>query len=467
MHTNLPDSHQIKNKHSDPSSDIYKFTYHDRNLKTSIQKKLLLRLVIACLLISIIIASTVFSLEIHRLGRMVNSRASEMAERFNDEVRHLLKGPILKGKKELRDKLKLLSIVGKHNLGIGHIIYAGIYDNAGKPVFIEKDSECPYLDKVEAVMSSFDHQQIKNSRKVYKYKNINGNPHIQLIYPLTNSKKDQVGYIKGLFAVSSKERDEVINRIARTTLEAVGIVVLTTIILYPIITTLIRRLSKLAHNLMEANIETLSVLGGAIAKRDSDTDIHNYRVTIYSVTLAEALGLDHYSIRTLIKGAFLHDVGKIGISDDILLKHGKLMENEFEIMKLHVDHGADIVAGSNWLKDAIDIVGYHHEKFDGSGYPHGLKGNSIPITARIFAVADVFDALTSNRPYKASISFQDAIEMLKDGRGTHFDPFVLDTFMTIAAPLFEKVSNYSEDMLRNDLESFTRKYFLDNKFSGN
>jgi len=435
----------------------------DTSLKISIQKKLFLRLALASTLICIILASSVIFIEFHRLGNLVNSRASEMVNRFNDEVRHLLNQPILTNKEELRNKLKLLSIVAKHNWGVGHIIYAGIYDTEGKPIFVEKDAKCTYIDEAEKLMTFLDHQVLKDARKVYKYKQINRNPHIQLTYPLTNSKWEQVAVIEALFAISPKAKDEVMNRIARIAIEAIGIVLLIMMILYPIITTLIRRQSKLADNLLEANIETLQVLGSAIAKRDSDTDIHNYRVTIYSVTLAEELGLRHSLIRTLIKGAFLHDVGKIGISDKILLKKGKLLKDEFDLMKHHVTHGADIVKRSNWLKDAINVVGYHHEKFDGSGYPHGLKGDSIPIIARIFTIADVFDALTSTRPYKAPIPFKDAIAILDNGlRGTHFDPFLLDTFITIASPLYDKVSSYSENMLRNNLESITRKYFANN-----
>ncbi len=240
---------------------------------------------------------------------------------------------------------------------------------------------------------------------------------------------------------------------------------LTTMILYPIIMMLIRQLSNLADNLLEANIETLRALGSAIAKRDSDTDIHNYRVMIYSVNLAEAFGLVHSLIRTLIKGAFLHDVGKIGISDQILLKPGKLTKYEFEVMKRHVNHGIDIVEGSDWLKDATDVVGYHHEQFAGGGYPYGLKGDFIPITARIFAIADVFDALTSSRPYKDPMPFEKTMAILAEGRGTHFDPSLLDTFNTIAKSLYEKVANCSDEILRENLESITRQYFSKEMYS--
>jgi putative nucleotidyltransferase with HDIG domain len=220
-----------------------------------------------------------------------------------------------------------------------------------------------------------------------------------------------------------------------------------------------RRLSKLTENLLRANIETLRVLGNAVAKRDSATDVHNYRVTIYSVMLAEALGLSSHSIQSLIKGAFLHDIGKIGISDQILLKADTLTQDEQETMLNHVTHGVDIIKHSNWLKDAKDVVHYHHEQYNGNGYPCGLAGKHIPINARIFAIADVFDALTSSRPYKEPIPFDKALKILEEGRGSHFDPEIFDTFKNIAPDLHKQVSGLSQKALQTQLEIITSQYF--------
>lgn len=428
------------------------------SLKSSIQKRLLIRLLIAGALISIALASTVFFLEFHRLGRLVNLRAAEIAARFNDEIRVLLNDP-LSNKLALRNQLKMLSIIGKLNMGMGHVIYAGIYNLNGNAVVVDRDANCTYMDEVEAYMNSDESRLLTDNKKFYKLQHVHGAPHIQLTFPLTDNEDKQVAVLSGMFAVSSGARDEVVGRIVRTTFEAIAIVLVTTLILYPIILSLIGRLSKLADNLLEANIETLLVLGSAIAKRDSDTDIHNYRVTIYSVKLAEAFGLRHSLIQALIKGAFLHDVGKIGISDQILLKPGKLTKDEFEIMKGHVNHGLDIVERSEWLKDATDVVGYHHEQYTGGGYPYGLEGDSIPIIARIFAIADVFDALTSSRPYKDPMPLEKAMTILRESRGTHFDPNLLDAFDTIAQSLYEKVAMSSEETLRKNLEAITRKYF--------
>ena len=238
-----------------------------------------------------------------------------------------------------------------------------------------------------------------------------------------------------------------------------AIVGIITALLYPTIVTLLRRLMRLTVDLLESNLETLQVLGSAIAKRDSDTDVHNFRVTIIAVRLAEAVGLPAKAIQSLIKGALLHDVGKIGIRDKILLKPGRLTDEEYEVMKKHVRHGLDIVERSAWLKDATDVVGFHHEKYDGGGYHTALSGESIPVAARIFALADVFDALTSRRPYKEPFSLDKTMAILEEGRGTHFDPELLDRFKEIAGELYDQLRGRDDDTPQRTLEPIVQKYF--------
>lgn len=443
------------------NSDIFRLSEQKSNVnfKTSIHKRLFVRLCVAGALISIVLASTVFFIEINRLFSRINNRANEITIRFNDEIRYLLDAPTIINQPALRNKLKMLLIAGKLNIGVGSVICAGIYDLDGKEIIMEKDSHCTYLNVIDDFIKSRENRLPAALKKVYKFTRIKGIPHILLTFPLTNSKGEKVAVIKGIFAISSATSSEVVGRIVRTAFEVIGIVILTTLILYPIIIQLIGRLSKQADNLLRSNIEILRVLGSAIAKRDSDTDIHNYRVTIYSITLAEVSGSNRNLIRGLIKGAFLHDVGKIGISDQILLKPGKLTLNECEIMKGHVNHGIDIVESSDWLKDATDVVGCHHERFDGKGYPYGLNREDIPINARIFAIADVFDALTSKRPYKSPMTFDDAMKTLEKGRGTHFDPSLLGNFTTIAKSLYDRFANCSDQTLREKLESITQQYF--------
>lgn len=176
--------------------------------------------------------------------------------------------------------------------------------------------------------------------------------------------------------------------------------------------------------------------------------------------LAEAIGLDAHTIRALIKGAFLHDVGKIGIQDHILLKPGRLTPEEFEEMKTHVGHGLDIVGRAAWLADATAVVGGHHEKVAGTGYPNGLAGDAIPVTARIFAIADVFDALTSRRPYKEPLGFDEAMNILDQGRDSHFDGRLLDAFAQIAPALYAQFANTGDDSAHEALRQITDRYFL-------
>jgi HD-GYP domain-containing protein (c-di-GMP phosphodiesterase class II) len=174
------------------------------------------------------------------------------------------------------------------------------------------------------------------------------------------------------------------------------------------------------------------------------------------------LKLDANSIRGLIKGAFLHDVGKIGVSDSILLKPGRLSEIEFDKMKRHVQHGVDIIRSSDWLYDAAEVVGYHHEKYGGKGYPFGLQGGQIPLNARIFAIADVFDALTSRRPYKEPYSLEKTLQILGDMRDNHLDPVLLDAFIPIAPDLYRDLANGDGQAPHRELESIIGRYFKRN-----
>lgn len=171
------------------------------------------------------------------------------------------------------------------------------------------------------------------------------------------------------------------------------------------------------------------------------------------------MSLNREYIESLILGAFLHDVGKIGIPDQILLKPGRLNAEEFEIMKRHVVFGGEIIQDSAWLKGARDVVLFHHEKFDGSGYPHGLYGNDIPHGARLFAVVDVFDALMSKRPYKEPFLIEDALIILLDGAGRHFDPNVVNIFVSIASELYSELGQEDQKYLQMTLKEIISMYF--------
>lgn len=293
----------------------------------------------------------------------------------------------------------------------------------------------------------------------YVYSRSNGFPIVSLAVPILRHDGTRAGSVGAVFEVSEEAIDEANARISRRVLIAIGIVLATSVIIYPIIARLVYRIHRAAHKLLDSNLDSIAALGSAIAKKDSDTDVHNYRVTIYAARLGEAAGLDRKAMCALMKGAFLHDVGKIGIPDAILLKPDQLDETEFAEMKKHVQYGLEIVERSSWLKDAAAVVGGHHEKFDGSGYLQGLRGEEIPLPARIFAIADVFDALTSRRPYKAPMSYEDAMTILEKGRRGHFDPRLLDLFAGIARPLHEEFGNRDDELPRAVLAALIDRYF--------
>jgi HD-GYP domain-containing protein (c-di-GMP phosphodiesterase class II) len=186
---------------------------------------------------------------------------------------------------------------------------------------------------------------------------------------------------------------------------------------------------KLYTDMREVHIETVRALTSAIDASDPYTKGHSERVTQYAVALARELHLSERRVQAIEYAGFLHDMGKIGLQHNILLKPGALTDSEWEQMKRHPVTGAKIVSDLHFLKGAHDVVLFHHERFDGTGYPHGLAGERIPLEARIVKVADAFDAMLSDRPYRKALSLERALEQLRQGSGTEFDPRVVAAFV--------------------------------------
>jgi len=283
---------------------------------------------------------------------------------------------------------------------------------------------------------------------------------IQIQMPILDAAKEQVGILSGLFSVPSRIDQQLQQHLRYALLAVLAAVSLTALILYPMILSLNRKVLDASRGIMRGNLEMAETLGTAIAKRDSGTGNHNYRVCYYALRLGEAAKLDATSVRRLIIGAFFHDVGKIGISDTILLKPGKLTAEEFAEIKKHVSLGLEIVSPSEWLRAGSDVIEYHHEKFDGSGYLKQLKGEEIPLVARIFAIVDVFDALASRRPYKGPLSSEEAITTIMEGKGSHFDPRLVDLFAKIAVDLHHEVTSMGEGEVGKILLQKISYYFL-------
>lgn len=216
-------------------------------------------------------------------------------------------------------------------------------------------------------------------------------------------------------------------------------------------------LEDLVTKLKKGSLETTIRLSRAAEYKDEDTGAHILRMSHYSAALAQEIGYMDDFVENLLHAAPLHDVGKIGIPDKILLKPGKLTSEEWDIMRRHCEMGAEILSGSEAevvrLGETIALT--HHEKWDGKGYPKGLSGEDIPISGRIVAIADVFDALTSKRPYKEPFSIEKSFAILKEGKGNHFDPVVVEAFFSIQDQILEIKETY-QDTAVSPLVEFMR-----------
>ena len=199
------------------------------------------------------------------------------------------------------------------------------------------------------------------------------------------------------------------------------------------------------------NMKIAQAIGYAATLRDHETGLHNFRVAYMTAYFCEVLNLEKSEIQSIMKGAYLHDIGKIGISDTILLKSASLDDDEWKIMQTHSQLGKKLAMNIEWFEDALPVILYHHEHYDGTGYPEGLKAKSIPYQARIFAIVDVFDALISKRPYKKAFSLEDSLEIIREKKGTHFDPDLVDIFVLNAPQFYHSIHNKSEDAMKKML----------------
>jgi putative nucleotidyltransferase with HDIG domain len=195
------------------------------------------------------------------------------------------------------------------------------------------------------------------------------------------------------------------------------------------------RLRATMEDLERSYDTTLEAMGNALDLRDEETEGHSRRVTAYTIALARVMGLKADELKVIARGAFLHDLGKIATPDSILLKPGKLDAEEMSIMREHCARGYEIVCKIPFLNDASEIVYAHQERFDGTGYPRGLRGEEIPLGARIFAIADTLDAMTSDRPYRKGTTFEAARDEIILCSGTQFDPEVVEDFCVFLSSL--------------------------------
>ncbi|MFW6289059.1 MAG: HD domain-containing phosphohydrolase [Spirochaetota bacterium] len=206
-----------------------------------------------------------------------------------------------------------------------------------------------------------------------------------------------------------------------------------------------RALEQALREINDTYDQTIAALGAALDLRDTDTNNHCVRVAAYAVRLAEALGVDDAeTIRSLRWGAYLHDIGKIGIPDSVLRKPGRLSPDEYDQIKQHPVLGKRMLDGFPFLHDASLVVYSHHERYDGTGYPQGLRGDEIPLTARIFSVADTVDAMRSDRPYRSACDWSEVRAELTEHAGQQLDPGIVEAFLSVSDSEWEAVASSAE-----------------------
>ena len=209
-----------------------------------------------------------------------------------------------------------------------------------------------------------------------------------------------------------------------------------------------QEIESLFEKLQSSYETTLEALAAALDTRDTDTQGHSVRVSEYTAVIAQRMGVKEPELTDIRRGALLHDVGKIGISDAVLRKPGKLTPEEWAEMKIHPEIGHRILSGILFLENSLPIVLSHQERYDGSGYPRGLRGEEIPLGARIFAVVDTLDAMTSDRPYRRALTYEDAQEEIIRNQGIQFDPRVVEVLLTISPEEWKTIHHRVSSSLR-------------------
>jgi putative nucleotidyltransferase with HDIG domain len=415
----------------------------------NIHRILLRRLVLAWLLLSAAIGGGLYWYGIEQIDDQLVELAVAEANRVSGGPLALLNAPRVD--KNMLDRLA-------EDFLREHFIIVELYDRQHNKLVERINPQ--YVAVEHKLKKKKEHSFPQDAEPHYERVALGKNTVLQVVVPLYDDAKTIAGYFEGVFLIDPETLRRLHQDLVVTLLTSLAAVLLTTLVIYPVVLSLNREVLRFSRELLQGNIELMEVLGGAIAKRDSDTSVHNYRVTIYAVRLAERVGLNAEQMRDLIAGAFLHDVGKIGISDSILLKPGRLDADEFAVMKRHVAFGVDILKKSDWLQRARDVVEFHHEKYDGSGYQRGLQGEAIPLAARIFAIVDVFDALTSKRPYKEAMPLREAMAIVVGSAGSHFDPQLTRHFEAIIGPLFAEVGAADEAGVEAMLRAIIERYFL-------
>ncbi|MBF0264643.1 MAG: HD domain-containing protein [Gammaproteobacteria bacterium] len=426
----------------------------DKSNQSNFKKKAAIRITLISIFLAVITGLLGWYVTIEKFEDSIVNMGTEEAQRLISHHNHL--------QDKYGDINKSMNEAARSLIG-GLFDIAEIYNTDGVKL---AEALTSAGEKIEHVIPS--HSRNNFDDKPYESFHLpTGEWVLRIFVPLLeiedNNHQQNLGYFEGVRIIPDWQDEQIHENSLLVSIIAIFASLFCGFLIYPIVVNLSNENEKKTLEVLDSHISMMEALGRAIAKRDSDTGIHNYRVAWIAAKIAETVGVKGSEMQSLIAGSFLHDVGKIGIKDEILLKPGKLDENEFEIMKTHVSQGEDIVKGLGWLNGANEIVSAHHEKFNGRGYPRGLKGEQIPLAARIFAIADVFDALSSKRPYKEPMPFEQVMEILEQDSGTHFDHELMEVFKPLAQEVANKLKNLNEESARALLEKMILKHFYINK----
>lgn len=417
-------------------------------MKLVVHRTLVARLLTAWLLLSVLVGGWVYYVELQEIDEVILDLAEKEAAVVADEFLRTLRAP---------DRAAAASLERyADDLLRQNYLVVELYDARREPVLKRlRDSAA----EIERALSRSLHDFPAADAAIHEKHLIDGRYILRCVLPLLDRPGSVGGYFEGVYEIDEDTLENIQERAYLSVLLTTLAILVTVLLMYPVIIALNRRLLRLSNDLLIGNVELMRVLGSAIAMRDSDTNTHNYRVTIYAIRLGEALHLPNGEMRKLIAGAFLHDVGKIGIADAILLKGAALTAEEVDAMHAHVRMGVDIISQSQWLQAARDVIEFHHEHFDGSGYTKGLRGQDIPLNARIFAVADVFDALTSRRVYKEAWTPEDALARIDQESGRQFDPEIVAVFRKIIPDLHAELARADAAQIERILNRLIEKHF--------
>lgn len=414
----------------------------------NIHRLVLRRLLLAWLVISLVLGVVVHLVEVDRMEKAIVMVA-------NTKMQELTLGDLLDlpPEKNSQDELQLRSASFLQKNFIVIEVFAADGQRVARITNpAQADLQAQWLRSLERLPRD-------QTRHIHRLER-EGETLVEMTFPVHQSGLLR-GHIAAIFRLEPMVQQMLFGGMERRLLLVLLIVTGTTIALYPVIIQLNRSLWQSTRKILQGNLETVSVLSAAIAMRDIETGEHNARVTLYALALAKAVELEEALMQGLILGALLHDVGKIGIPDQILHKSERLSAEEQETMRQHVAHGVRIISGSAWLHQAREVIEFHHEKYDGSGYLKGLRGNEIPEVARIFAIADVFDALVSSRPYKPPLSVSEARQMILNDADTHFDPDFVAVFANMAERCHKAVQGKDSEALIAEIHRQASPYFLE------